>query len=172
MNGGVVFYTIIDGRIHFLLQHKQEHKKKNKWIYEDLGGKKEENDNSAEEVAAREAAEESNGVFISNYIPKRLLQNLKYEVIIKTCKNYLYKLIKNDSIKLVQIRTGYNLFLVKIDYIESEVFGEKEIHERYNINRRMVWLNEDDLKSIEWRNIHPRIRHFHNKIKFNRLHIS
>lgn len=79
VSAGIIFYRYNNGRYQFMLQKKVN--SKGREIYEDLGGRSLYNDKSIFHVAAREAAEETNGKIIdysdSSISPKETVCHLE-----------------------------------------------------------------------------------------------
>lgn len=155
-NAGIIFYRYVNNDIEFLLQERYDKKKKNLWL-EDLGGKSEPSDNSIYDVAAREAAEESNGAFCNdNTIP--------IECKIEICKNKILDMIKKQSIAIYISKIKYIIFLVKINDTCMYDFGDREFHTKYIIDRTINWISKKELKRKSFKSIHPRIRSFYTMI--------
>lgn len=131
-SAGITPYIFEDDCIYLLLIKKND-------IYEDFGGKTEFIDNSIYDTAAREAEEESNGIFSRDVIDN-LLPNAPYFYNRQKYISYFIKLNEKYDISL---------------------FGDIEIHDQ--IKRVVEWVKISD---ISWKNIHHRLR---NKIYFNHI---
>jgi 8-oxo-dGTP pyrophosphatase MutT (NUDIX family) len=152
VSAGVIFYRFTDdGAIELLMQLKQD-KRTLSSFWEDLGGKSDPEDQSIEDVAAREAAEESNAK-ISNQF------STTYDEQLKSSRNYIRELIKKNSIALLQKKTKYALFLVYLPEKHHKLdFGSSELHPKWQIHRTLEWIRPRDVfKNVK--KIHPRIRH-------------
>lgn len=123
-SAGIIFYK--DDNI-LLINNKDRN------MYEDFGGKVELGDANIMETAAREAEEESNGIF-----------------------NYNYLLNKLNNKKFIYIdHSKYAVFFIPVKQkIDIDKFGKKE--EYCGVNRTVEWINYSNLKKI---NIMYRLRH-------------
>lgn len=153
VSAGIIFYRISEnGAIELLMQQKKD-RKTGTTFYEDLGGKSSCEDMSIEDVAAREAAEESNGQIVERYM------ETDYVTKISRSKNYILDLIRKNSISLMQRRNKYALFLVFLPGDHRNYnFGLKELHPRWDIWRTIDWVQPKDAFQ-NLRAVHPRIRH-------------
>lgn len=142
VSAGVIFFRYRNGRLEFLMQHKPD--KKQKWWFEDLGGKVDLGDSSPNETAAREADEESNG---------------------QISKIYTMELMRQNSIALLYQKAQYMMYLVHLPDEKDFEFGDHEVHPKYFIQRTLKWIPIDVIQKIPFSSIHPRIRHFYRMIK-------
>lgn len=152
VSAGVIFYRVRNKKVDLLLQRRRD--KKGKWWYEDLGGKSGAGDRDIIDVAAREAAEESNGAFIKNCLP-----NADEKQLIEVCQRYIRKLIRLNSYAVVHRASKYLVFLVHLPDKQQFDFGEYEHHPKYNIRRDIEWMSKEEIKNIPIKSIHPRMRH-------------
>lgn len=143
----------------YLLQFK---KFKGKSFYEDLGGKCDDDDINPRQTAAREAAEESNGKFLN--------VNTDHKSLISMNRLYISKLMDEKCIEFEYKKASYVVYLVEIPYKDSNIdFGDVEIHPKYHIERKMGWIKHDDFINLEYKKVHPRIRHFRSRLLKNNL---
>lgn len=149
---GILFIDSKTG--NFLIQHNLEEG----GYFEDLGGKTEKYDRDAFDTAAREAAEEMNGLLFPEFADFRTRNFLTQKVIREYIKNYTIKKIYIEKSK-------YMLFIVKLPYANRLYidFGIKEVHT--NIPRQIGWSSKNKLiklfeetnKEDSRINIHPRL---------------
>lgn len=132
---------------------------KGKTFYEDLGGKCDATDVDAKFTAAREAAEESNGRFLD-------VKTDTHETLVDLCRIYISKLMEESCISFTYKKAKYVVYLVQVPYDDTKTidFGNEEIHPEYKIQREMQWVPHSDLISMDYKKIHPRIRHFYSEI--------
>lgn len=141
VSAGIIFYTFAGGSMQFLLQRKIGEK----FTWEDLGGKSSTSDTSIMEVAAREAAEESNGQ----------IRDIEGLDILNISKKFILKLLDrafvfiNKKIKYVVFVTYLSLDISKLN------FDDYEHNNVHNIKRTIELVN---LKNIKVGELHPRIR--------------
>jgi hypothetical protein len=154
INAGIIFYRkSLTGDLEFLLQERYDRKKKHLWL-EDLGGKSEPNDNSIYEVAAREAAEESNGVLYgcdSDNITDRINKS----------KELILEMIKYKSLAIYIRKIRYIIFLVEMNNNNTYDFGDREYHSKFVIQRTINWISKKNLMKKSIKDMHPRIRQFY-----------
>ena len=115
-SGGVLLYRFINGEMELLLSDTRG-------LYEDLGGKVDDNDKNINSSISREVHEESNGLIDKKSIKARLLKN--NPIYIKKSKYLLYILHATPKERT----------------LKSEDFGNKEIHD--DINRTIKWIPLD-----------------------------
>jgi len=157
MAAGIIFYRFHPSRgLEFLLQ-KRTYKKKT--YLEDFGGKREPSDKTFYDVAAREAAEESNGAFLS-------MPHVNYKQLIQLCTIYILRLMIEESYLYTHSKSSYHTFIVRISYDDSKNlnFGNVEIHPQFHIKRSVSWYTCGELIDIDYTLIHPRIRHVYKKL--------
>lgn len=142
VSAGVIFFRFKNGQLEFLLQHKPD--KRQKWWYEDLGGKSNPEDKSLDDTAAREVDEESNN---------------------QITKAYAKQLMSRDSIALLYQKAKYLVYIVHLPDQKEFDFGDHENHPKYVIKRYIKWVSLADVKKIPFAEIHPRIRHFYRMVK-------
>jgi len=119
----------------------------NVYIYEDFGGRIDKTDKSIEDVIAREAYEESNGILEKDYI----LSLVKKSSI-------LYKNYGKYGVYICETENDYN----------CDDFGTVEKHD--NINRTVEWVSFDTLlKDTNFLkiNLHARLKF---KEFFDKIH--
>ena len=163
VSAGILFYRFNEEKeVEYLFQYKSD-KKGKIWRYEDLGGKHDRKDNSVEEIAAREAAEETNSVFVTHLMNKESMNRVEYVDIVSTCKDYIMKLIDIKSISLINPKSKYVLYIVHLPNNINYDFGTTEIHPKYNITRYINWMTLKEIRKKKYTEFHPRIRTF---IKF------
>lgn len=171
VSAGVVFYRIRRGA-EFLFMEKQD--KKGQTIYEDPGGKSNAEDDCIEAVAAREAAEELNGKIQD---PMVNTAGMSYQERIDASRDYILRLIREKPRCIPNSRIKYATFLVHLPYFKTGTtppdspkgeldprsqeidFGDRELHPKYVISRRVRWFTAHDLATLTVRQIHPRVRH-------------
>lgn len=97
-------------------------------VYEDIGGKTDENDKCINETLLREIFEETNNIISKEIITKHLAQN----------NYYIYSL-----------KSKYYLLLVKaskeISYIDRSLYGDKELLS--NKKHKFYWIYANRLSS-------------------------
>jgi hypothetical protein len=140
--GGVIIYRKTkDNNIDLLLIFSRG-------IYEDIGGRTDNEDNDIYETVAREVGEETNQIIVYDSIRDRL-NNAKYVYFSKS---------------------KYVIFLVeatdKESRLTSEIFGETEIHD--NISRLIQWVSLDTVleSSVIKYKLNYRMK---NPLLFNKL---
>lgn len=160
ISAGVIFYQQdADGRIKFLLQRKFDSKKKRTYL-EDLGGSSIDSDIDICDVAAREAAEESNAQLLNLEFYHPIFKD--YYTRLRACREYVYQLIKTYAKIYINRRSKYALFVVRLPGASDYDFGGYEIHPNKCISRRIEWIYQDDLTDLPVVSLHPRIRHVYN----------
>ena len=111
--GGILLYRKTEDDIYLLLI-------KSRGKYEDIGGRVDKQDKTIYDTVMREANEETNGV----------LDNIS-----------IFDRIK-DSDYIYNAKSKYALFIIEATdtecKLESEIFGDKEIHD--NITRKILWV--------------------------------
>lgn len=154
VSAGVLFCRRSTQGVELLLLSKND--KNNNCLLEDPGGKSAPDDVSIQECAAREAAEELNGLIQD---PLKKLEYSTYQEKLDSSKAFILDLINKRPICLVNKRTRYALFVVEIPDLGDIDFGTHEIHAKYDIKREVVWLTAVALFNKPLKSIHPRIRH-------------
>jgi 8-oxo-dGTP pyrophosphatase MutT (NUDIX family) len=160
VSAGVLFYR---KRRETELLFLEKTDKKGNPLLEDPGGKSQADDASIETVAAREAAEELNAEIQD---PERDVSALTYQERVDASRDYILSLIKRRPLCIPNARTKYALFLVGLPYRPSEKaeqkewdFGVRELHPKFEIQRRARWISPAGVFAQPVRSIHPRIRH-------------
>ena len=69
----------------------------NRYVYEDIGGKTDENDKSIDDTISREVIEETNNV-ITKEIIKEHLEKKHHKIYLKDCKYYVLLIEASDNI--------------------------------------------------------------------------
>jgi hypothetical protein len=117
---GVILYKWIGNELFVLLQKNLDINHHNYGKYEDLGGKVDKYDVNFFETAAREAQEESNGIFK---------------------KKNLYTRMMRGERKIMSVGKTYNVIIMEaIDnekYLNSRMFGDTEFHD--GCSREIQW---------------------------------
>ena len=131
--GGVLFYRKIDDDIELLLIHNEYRN-----CYEDFGGRTDEKDATIEDTIAREADEESNGLFKKEDIKIRMM----------------------FSKKSYSIQSKYMMYFVRVTSKESqfmkEDFGNKETHD--GISRTIDWFSLKEVLEEDFiQKLNPRL---------------
>jgi 8-oxo-dGTP pyrophosphatase MutT (NUDIX family) len=129
--GGILLYRKTENNIHLLLI-------KSRGKYEDIGGRVDKHDKTIYDTVVREAIEETNGV----------LNNIS-----------IFDRIK-DSEYIYNAKSKYALFIIEATdtecKLESEIFGDKEIHD--NIMRNILWVPVDNfIKCIKLNEVNYRL---------------
>ena len=114
--GGVLLYRFIKKNMELLLVE-------GRGVYEDLGGRVDDNDKDIYATVAREASEESNSLLNKSKIKKRL--KVAQYVYMTKCKYVIY-IIKADENE---------------EKLVSNDFGEKEKHD--DVFRTVKWIPVD-----------------------------
>lgn len=156
VSAGCIFFRVDkSGGVKYLLQQKHDLKTDRKFL-EDWGGKSEATDQSIEETAAREAAEETNGGVQD---PTVDTSKMSYLETLQASKQYIQSLIRHRTIAIPQRKTKYMLFLVFLPGRHPIDVGDRERHPKFDIPRTSVWLDGFALKNSNIKTIHHRIRH-------------
>lgn len=127
--GGVLLYKRVEDTTKFLFIYDVDKKR-----YEDFGGKSDPDDATYQIMCAREAEEESNGIFQQDNLISRMVDGTYI-----SCK-YVVFLIETD-----------------VDYNPAD-FGEYELHE--NHHRTVHWIDFKTVTKSSWykKNLHIRLR--------------
>ena len=124
--GGLIYYKFKNNKLQFLLIKCNN-------VYEDFGGKTDKVDESFEDTIAREAREESNGIFEED------------EILMEICeKNLAYYKKSKYIVSLLETKKEY----------DPTDFGDIEHHT--NIKRTVEWVDYDDI--ITKNNLHIRLK--------------
>jgi hypothetical protein len=180
---GIIPYTYIDNKLHFLLQRAIEPTKVKDRGFADFGGKKNDRNEHTYKVAAREFGEETSCLFYlkemfdstNNIIYDTTYNNLKdnplliYDsVTINKLKEYIilsedYYSSKIDSVNPVYINSKetYISYLIKVPYIPAEDLPRAEdLHipyeERYI--RECCWFSYESLLALPEEDFHKRLQ--------------
>jgi hypothetical protein len=113
--GGILPYKIMNGELYFLMINKNN-------IYEDFGGKIENSDETPEDMASREACEESNCLLDKEIIKRNIIES-SFNIYIKHAKYVLYIFQANRY----------------VEKLHSTQFGDAELHD--NIKRTVEWIS-------------------------------
>lgn len=132
-SAGIILYKNVDGNSYLLFIIKEN--KEKGVVYEDLGGKVENTDESILQTMAREACEESNGLLDKQSLLSRLdsLVEQNYTSFYYTKRSkYLFAVL--DATDNEELLT-------------SEDFGDKELNNPYNFKRKIDWIATKDIKN-------------------------
>lgn len=133
---GILPFTIINNNIYFLLQFSNTFPK----IYSDFGGKREQCDQDIIETAAREFAEETNGIFFNQSITSSLsITNSikKSKIIISSLLSY------KEPTYIYNYNGKYVIYLLQLYPINKNIFGNIENFTK--INRKCEWIESSKL---------------------------
>lgn len=161
VSAGIIFYKIIDGITYYLFMERTDN---SRFKYEDLGGKISDIDESIEDIATREASEESNLVLAnSNLELIKRDENLYNEALEKSMNNIKNIIKTNDINPLLYPKIKYALYMVPLseDIDMSEGGNVEIVHEglsNYPVERTLKWYNEYELNKIDIKDFNPRIR--------------
>lgn len=139
--GGVLIYKNFGGKLKFLVIDSRN-------MYEDIGGKIDQEDNTIYDTVAREVEEETNG-------------QIKAKNIVNRVKNAPY---------IYTPRSKYVIFIVQAssreELLKKEDFGDMEIHD--NFKRYIGWIEKSILLTPEIikTKLNPRMR---NRLLFLEL---
>jgi len=114
--GGVLIYKFTDGKLKLLIQESRG-------LYEDLGGRADDDDKNIHSTIAREAYEESNKLLKKKSIKERLS---KAEYVYSKPNKYIVYVIKASDEEV---------------NLKSKDFGSKEEHD--DIDRTIKWISLD-----------------------------
>jgi hypothetical protein len=129
--GGVIFYyqDELTKNIKLLLQYTERTRNYVKrFLYEDIGGKTDEGDESINDTVIREVVEETNGVINKELITKYLTKDVK-KIYLEKGKYCLFLVKVNDDIKNVNRR----------------LFGKEETLS--GKQRQFFWIDADRLRT-------------------------
>lgn len=112
--GGVIVYRSVKGKTDLLLVESRG-------VYEDLGGRTDDDDDTIFTTISREAEEESNELLNKRSIKKRLKKAESVHIPKSKYVVYIIKATEDESI------------------LKSADFGDKEIHD--NISRKIKWIS-------------------------------
>ncbi len=140
--GGVIIYRIINNKVDLLLSEARG-------LYEDLGGRTDDDDKDIISTVSREAYEESNKLLDIKSIKKRL---------------------KNADPPIYMKRSKYAVYIIEAtkeeEKLKSEKFGNRELHD--DVPRKIKWipLKKFMLPDILKYKINFRLK---NKLLFDKL---
>ncbi|VVU94562.1 hypothetical protein CPAV1605_287 [seawater metagenome] len=140
-SAGIIFYAYKKKKTYLLLQNDNE-----RWC--DLGGKKDKEDTCPEDIAAREAAEESNCCFVSSH---RILDKEKVIELLPKCQEYLKSKIVYQSQSLYLPKSKYMLYFVRISNKEKVKLKKNDfsnVEFFSNIEREMDWISLNKYKEL------------------------
>jgi hypothetical protein len=141
---GIIPYTYIKGKLHFLVYHYLEGKKKD--IYTDFGGKRElKKDKSSYHTAAREFMEETCGILINGD---------SLEEKIKKGTDELVKKMIDSSVHCFYTDESYCTYVIHMDYFNPSLIPQKE-HDK-DKNRKCEWITYYDL--LNSKRLHNRLK--------------
>lgn len=174
VSAGCIFYRHTNNGVELLIQYKQPHNKHKfntvndniQYVLEDLGGKSDKLDQSIQDTAARESAEESNGeIFYQLYWNNEMYYKYDftdYNLKIENSKKYIKTLIERYSTPFINKHSKYVLFLVPLPADQTELynFGTQEIHPQYNIKRELKWVPIKEITKSPLQIFNHRIRFF------------
>ena len=116
---GILFICYKNNKLNILITEKQ---KKKQLVWEDFGGKVEQDDKSIYDTVIRETLEETNYIFDQTFL--------------------FYKLQQYYSTNFCYNSKGcYGTFIIPINYFNPIILGDKEIYQ--NINRKCKWITYD-----------------------------
>jgi hypothetical protein len=129
--GGIIFFRKNNETIEFLLIN-------NNGVYEDFGGKTDNNDYNFYDTIVREVYEESNGIFSKQDIHNRLLKSKP--IYNKTCKYIVFFIELTPEEQKMSVsdfgnKELYNNFDRTVEYIDLQSFIKKKIQ----INIRLLY---------------------------------
>ena len=162
VSAGIIFYKIINGIVYYLIMKKTGN---TRFIYEDLGGKISDCDECIEDIAAREASEESNAVLVDRNLELIKTDKILYNNALNNSIVYIKNIIEENNIKpILYPQMKYAVYLVPFPEANIPIyeFGDIEIvHEEWSnsaIERTFGWYNEYELNNINIKDFNPRIR--------------
>ena len=173
---GIIPYTFKDNKLLFLFQ-QYIYPKEGK--YTDFGGKKEDYESEAIEIATREFCEETACLFyfreVNNfekynyYKQKSLIKTVdsmeSYIHHLDLAKQYYYDLLKtrlskNPFLK-TYIKNTYIIFFLYVPHIDtSDLSKYEDINQNYEVNfeRKCEWLSYDEIIKLENNDFHKRLQ--------------
>jgi len=142
VSAGIIFYTINDGKLSFMLQKLQDSKHWGcRWQWEDFGGKSDKVDLSISEVAKRECMEETNFKLTADEIDAALTNKFSVKCHIPNNKYMLYLLYLSPDVA---------------SKLTSDVFGSVESHT--GVKRTVHWISYTELIQYSREGkVHPRL---------------
>jgi hypothetical protein len=188
--GGVIPYTIYQGRLLFLLQKTIDPVTTKNMGWCDFGGKKNEEDLNSIYIACREFMEETSCLFYLKlkgrendeiyqklkdnpdfYYTKQTINELKK--LIDEAKVH-YRIALNDYDRLrLQVKDVYVSYLVKVDYIDALDFPRcEDVFMNYEDKyiRQCRWFTYDELQGLETKDFHKRIQIMHIKERIEQFY--
>lgn len=163
VSAGILFCRYVNNIPHYLLIKRTDD---SRFIFEDLGGKIEDNDTNLIDLAAREAAEECNAGLVDRNLNEIAQYQRLYDKALNDSIFYIKGLISLYKIKpLLFPEIKYAIYIIPLYnniYLDSQYFGDVEIvHNKENnspIKRTLSWYSPSQLKKINIRDFNPRIR--------------
>uniref|UniRef100_A0A6C0LU79 Nudix hydrolase domain-containing protein n=1 Tax=viral metagenome TaxID=1070528 RepID=A0A6C0LU79_9ZZZZ len=178
---GIIPYTLINGTIYFLLQQIDNKTYKKNIGWNDFGGKRDTESETASEIAAREFSEETSCLFYlkeqNNDLSKvnfELLKNndsLEYD---ENALNILRNMISQSTIYfkdkidkyispiyLCSRDATYVSYFLKVEFIpENDIPKAEDIHLNYldKYRRTCKWFSISELLRIDENNFHKRLQ--------------
>jgi 8-oxo-dGTP pyrophosphatase MutT (NUDIX family) len=149
ISAGIVFWRFRNNRAEVLLQFSNDKKSSKLW-FEDFGGKREPTDPTIMDVAAREAAEETNAAWTAG--DKKKSQDL------------IRGWLDTRSRSFINRQSRYALFLVHCPLERDVNFGDHETGLPFVKYRIAEWIPFEKFLSLNVNLVHPRIRHFWRSI--------
>jgi 8-oxo-dGTP pyrophosphatase MutT (NUDIX family) len=161
VSAGIIFCRYINGIPHYLLIKRSDD---SRFMFEDLGGKIDDEDEDLIDLAAREAAEECNAALVPRDLDEITKVRTLYDQALNDSINYIKALISVYGIQpLLFPQIKYAIYVIPLpDNMIMQDFGDVEIvHDVENnspIKRTLNWYNEYQLRRINIRDFNPRIR--------------
>jgi hypothetical protein len=153
--GGVIFYKIdpLTKQIKMLMQYTEridQRTNKKRRIYEDIGGKTDENDKSINDTIIREVVEETNGI-ITKEIAQEHLEKTHHKIYLKHSKYYLI-LVEADKNIISIDRRSYG----KIEENNKSDNKLRQFHwvDAYQLKttgtpfNQRIWLSRKDINDF------------------------
>jgi hypothetical protein len=161
VSAGIVFCRHIDGVLHYLLIKRAGD---SRFVFEDLGGKIDDKDETLIDLAAREAAEECNAALINRNLEEITKVRSLYDQALTYSIDYIKKLVTLYDVKpMLFPECKYAIYIIPLPNDSTmQDFGDVEIvHDPTNnfaIERTLSWYNQYQLRRINIRDFNPRIR--------------
>lgn len=179
-SAGIIPYAFHNNKLYFLLQHINAPYRKKDIGWNDFGGKKNNEDETTAETAAREFSEETSCLFYlkenkskeNEHIYSILKNNLSliYDVNAKNIlkkiiplsqKFYHDKIIKFANPIYLSSKETYISYLIKVEYIsQDDIPIAEDIHidyeERYT--RYCKWFTLEELLKLNEKDFHKRLQ--------------
>jgi hypothetical protein len=169
VSAGIIFYRIKNNMLQYLLIERNDN---SRFKYEDLGGKISDEDENIADIAAREAAEESNAAFVTRNLAVINTDKELYVEAINKSIDCIKGIIEKHHIQphfFPEIK--YAIYMIPYPEVNSKIsyeFGDHEIVHDPSINnpvkRTISWHSEYELKKIDIKKFNPRIRILMNSL--------